>query len=76
MDAFWRTEKPELAKVNVAKMTIALVHLLAFKAYALVHAKDYCVAQMLTANQKVMLDGVVVALASLKIKMANVFHVS
>lgn len=63
------------SQVNVATIKIVLTHWHAFREHVLAHARVYCADKMPIVNQKTMLLGVGVALALLKMNMANVYHV-
>lgn len=63
-------------QVNVAVITIVLIHWLVYKAHVLAHARAYCVVKMRTVSQKIMQLGVDAVLVLRKMKVANVFHVS
>ena len=64
------------SQVNVMAMKIALIHWHAFKEHVLAHAKVYYADKMPTVSLKTMQRGVDAVLVLLKMKMANVYHVS
>lgn len=63
-------------QINVAAIMIVLILWLVYKAHVLAHAKVYCAVKMHIVNQKIMQLGADAVLVLLKMKAANVYHVS